>query len=406
MNLLKKIFFFFFLIYVSYLPSRLGYISQSAAEIILVLFSLAGVVSLALYLAKVRYRADRLDFFLLCFLIIYPLFSAIVARITVGQPVYMGLLTFRNLYIIFAWYAFLIMGFSQLTVLEYTERIVFYVIVTVAILFLVFNFNDFNTPFMKGTLVVKYGHTTTKGIQFSGFTCLFFIPYIYGWVRYFERNRPAFIALPLLILLMTVYISKARNELFSMAIIPLLMYYMKYRFLDIKYLLITAAIVLFLFFIALTDNVVSRSFAGLVHPGDLEFAQRTKDYSAYLRYEEIKAGWVWFLKYPLAGVGSLSYRYNGGYEGIISDFFFISDIGLIGVAIKGGVILLGIYYYFYSLLFRAFGNDDIISVTGRYIVFFLLIELIIGNDFIFNYTGIIALILLIKPSSQFIKRAL
>jgi hypothetical protein len=259
---------------------------------------------------------------------------------------------------------------------------------------------------MKGNLVVKYGHTTTKGMQFSGFTCLFFIPYIYGWVRYFERNKAVFLGLPILLLLITVFISKARNELFTMAIIPLLMYYLKYRLLDFKYLFITAIIVLFFFIIALTDNVVSRSFAGLLRPGDLEFAQNTKDYSAYLRYEEIKAGWAWFLKYPLTGVGSLSYRYNGGYQAVISDFFFISDIGLIGVAIKGGIILLGIYLYFYSILFKAFRNDDIISVTGRYIVLFLLIELIIGNDFIFNYTGIIVLILLIKPSSLSVKRVL
>jgi len=305
-----------------------------------------------------------------------------------------------------AWYSFLIMGFSQQTVLEYTERIVFYVIVTVAVLFLVFNFNDFNTPFMKGTLVVKYGHTTTKGMQFSGFTCLFFIPYIYGWVKYFEKNKPGFLALPLIILIFSAYITKARNEIFTMTIIPLLMYYLKYRLLDFKYLFITLVIVMFFFIIALTDNVISRSFSGLLHPGDSEFAYKTKDYSAYLRYEEIKAGWKWFLKYPLTGIGSISYRFNGGYQSVISDFFFISDIGLIGVIIKGGIILASIYYYFYSILFRVFRNDDINSVTGRYIVLFLLIELIIGNDYIFNYTGIIVLLLLLKPSSIKIKRGL
>jgi O-Antigen ligase len=406
MNLIKKIFFILFLFYISLLPARLGFISQTANEILVILFSFTGVLSLALYLPGVKYRVDRFDLFLLAFLVLYPLFSSIVARITVGQPVYMGLLTFRSLYIILVWYAFLIMGFSQHSVLDYTEKVVFLVIIIATILFLVFNFNDFNTSFMKGSLAVKYGHTTTKGMQFSGFTSLFFIPYVYGWVRYFEKNKPGFLALPLLILIFSVYISKARNEILTMAILPLFMYYLRYRLYDIRYLLISGLIIVSFFYIALTDNVISRNFAGLLRPGDLEFAHKTKDYSAYLRYEEINAGWRWFLKYPITGIGSLSYRFNGGYQGVISDFFFISDIGILGILIKGGLILLALYYIFYRLLFKIFGNDDLFSLTGSYLVLFLLIELIIGNDYLFNYTGSIVILLLMKPTRKEIRREL
>jgi hypothetical protein len=397
MKTINKLFFVLFLVYFSNLPARLGLVSATANEIMILLFSFSGLLAFSFYLPAKKYRVSKLDLFLLLFLIVYPLISSLTAYITQGQPFYMGILTFRSLFILFAYYVFLLGGPGQETVMRYSENTVLTIIAVAVILVTVFGYTDFNTPFVKGSLVIKYGHTTTKGLQFSGFSCLFFIPYIYGWVKYFEKEKPVYLVIPAVILIISVYIVKARNEILTLTVIPLFMYYLKYRLYDIRYLVISGLIVCVFFVVVLTDNVVSRSFGGLLHPGDLDYAHRTKDYSAYLRIEEIRSGWQWFLKYPVTGLGSLSYRFNHGYQGLISQYFFVSDIGLIGLLVKGGILLLTAYLYFYNMLFKMFRDEDIYSVTGRYLVLFLVIELLLGNDYLVNYTGGFVVLFLLLP---------
>lgn len=397
MRSLKVIFAFLFLIYISGLPNRLGYVTQPMHEVIIIFFSLTGLFSFSLYLSKYRYKIEALDAYILFYLFIYPVISSLVAWYITSQPLYMGILTFRGFYIIFVYYTILLFRFPAETVLNYVEKTVIFIMLLITVLFVFFDLNDFNVLFRKGNLVIQYGLTTTKGMQFSGFTCLFFIPFIAGWVKYFERNKLVYLIIPAFIFIFSVMISKARNEILTLAIIPLIMYYIRYKFYDLKFLTITIVIISAFFIILMTDNLLSRSFSGLTKLDDLEFARKTGDYSAYLRIEEIRDGWKWFIKYPLTGLGSLSYRYNNGYMGVVSDFFFLSDIGIIGVLVKGGVILFGFYMMFYARLINYFTGSGLYSIIGRYLVFALLIELMIGNDYLVNYTGVMVVIFLLKP---------
>ncbi|MCU0455719.1 MAG: O-antigen ligase family protein [Bacteroidales bacterium] len=396
MKSLKKLFLVLFLLYISGLPNRLGMLTMPVHEVLIIFFAGTGFLSMAFYLAKRRYKADRIDIFLLIILFLYPVISSITAWVIIDQPMYMGLLTFRGSFILLTYYTLIILGFSDEDVLGYTSGTVVFIIILIAILFYIFGINDLNLLFRKGSLVIQYGETTTKGLQFSGFTCLFIIPYVAGWVRFFEKNDLKHLILPLAILLFSVLVSKARNEILTLAALPVMMYYLKYKLADLKFLIYSGLILLLFFVIILTDNVVSRNFSGLLRPLDLDFAQQTGDYSAYWRWEEIKAGWAWFKKYPVTGVGSASYRFNNGYMGFIADFFFIADIGIVGILVKGGLLLLSIYIFMYSSLLRYFDSDNIVSVTGRFITLGLLIELIIGNDFLFNYTGVIVLLFMLQ----------
>jgi hypothetical protein len=253
-------------------------------------------------------------------------------------------------------------------------------------------------------MVVKYGLTTTKGYQFSGFTCLFFIPFIAGWVNYFEKNKLKYLLIPALVFVFSILISKARNEILTLAIVPIMMYYLKYKFYDIKFLAISVFLISAFFLVLTTNNVLSRSFSGLTRLDDLQYAQKTGDFSAYLRIEEIKAGWKWFINYPITGVGSMSYRYNNGYMSFISDFFYIADIGIFGILVRGGLILLVFYIMLYTRLLRYFSSNDLISVVGRYLVLALLIELMIGNDYLFNYSGVMVILFLLVKSRNGIYR--
>jgi len=396
MKSLKSIFFILFLLYVSGLPNRLGWISVTVNEILIIFFAGTGFLSMAFYIARKKYRVDNIDIFLLILIFVYPFLSSFTAWFIIDQPVYMGLLTFRGSFILLTFYSLIVLGFSARDSLNYTEKTVIFIIVSVAILFYIFGINDVNLLFRKGTIEVQYGETTTKGLQFSGFTCLFIIPYVAGWVRYFEKHELKTLILPMFILLFSALVSKARNEMLTLAVLPVLMYYLKYKLLDIKFIVYTGLFLIVIFLLILTDNVVSRNFSGLLKPLDLDYAQQTGDYSAYLRWEEIKAGWKWFLKYPVTGVGSASYRYNNGYMGFIADFFFIADIGIVGILVKGGIILLLLYFFLYSSLIKYFSSENFISVTGRYITLGLLIELMIGNDFLFNYPGVIVLLFMLQ----------
>jgi hypothetical protein len=399
-GLLKKLFIFIFLLYISGFPSRLGLIPQAAHEIIIMIFAAIGIAALALYMGLYRYKVDKIDIFLLILLFLYPFFSSITAWIIVRQPVYMGLLTFRGSFILLTFYTLIILGFSGNIVLSYSRITVIFIIAIVAVLFYFFGLNDFNLFFHKGTLAKEYTMTTTKGIQFSGYTCLFIVPYIAGWVKYFEKNKPVYLWLPFFIFLFSVMISKARNEILTLAVLPLFMYYFKYKINNVKFLIYTFLLVTLFFMVIFTENAVSRNFSGLLRPSDLGYAYETGDYSAYLRFEELKQGWSWFLKYPVTGVGSLSYRYNDGYLGLISDIFFVSDIGIMGVLVKGGIILLLLYSFLYNTLFNYFRNDDLVSVTGRFLTLALLIELIIGNDYLFNYTGVMVILFMLRPARK------
>jgi hypothetical protein len=400
MKLPKRLFVVLFLLYVSGLPNRLGFISFSLNEVISMFFSLTGLLALAIYLPKNRYHINNIDFFLLLLLFIFPFLSSITAWFIIGQPIYMGLLTFRSSFILLTYYTFTVFGVTDENIIDSTTGIVIFILITIAILFYVFGINDFNLLFRKGTIVVKYGRTITKGLQFSGFTCLFIVPYLVGWVRFFEKNRLKFLFLPIIILAFEILVVKARNEILTLAVVPLMMYYLKYRATDVKFLLYTLFLVSGFFLILLTDNAVSRNFSGLIQPASYEHAYSTGDYSAYLRIEEIKAGWKWFVKYPFTGVGSASYRFNNGYMGFISDFFFIADIGIVGILVKGGIFLVLLYIFMYSVLFNSFRHDDLVSVIGRYISLALLIELIIGNDFLFNYTGVFVILFLLKKRRE------
>lgn len=401
----RRLIFFFFLLFVSGLPARLGIISRPAVEIITLFFSVTGLFAFAIYLAKKRYKIDYIDFYILIFTVAFPILSALTARITTGQPVYMGLLTFRGMYILYALYVFKILKLSGDEILKDTSFTVVIIILTVSILFFFFGYNDFNTAFVKGSYATEYGYTLTKGMQFSGYTCLFFIPYLAGWVRFFEEGKPRYLIIPLLVLLTSVYISKARNEIFSLSVIPLLLYYIKYRLPDMRFLLITISLIALFSVVILTDNVVSRSFSGLFKPSDLNFAQETGDYSAYIRLQETKDALKWFSKYPITGLGSLSYRYNNGYMGIISDFFFVADIGIFGILVKGGLLLLILYLFFYVRLLNIFSDQSFFANTGRYMIIFMLIELAIGNDLLANVPGtFVILFLLGSPEIANLKR--
>jgi len=181
-------------------------------------------------------------FFTIVSVIHLPLLSSLTAWIIIGQPLYMGLLTF-GLIVLLTYYTLIILGFSNKSVLSYTGTTVVFIIITVIVLFFIFKINDFNLLFRKGTIVVKYGKTITKGIQFSGFTCLFIIPYIASWVRYFEKNKLRNLVFPLFIFLFSILISKARNEILTLAVIPLFMYYLKYKMFDVKFLIYTSLLV-------------------------------------------------------------------------------------------------------------------------------------------------------------------
>ncbi|HVN58877.1 MAG TPA: O-antigen ligase family protein [Bacteroidales bacterium] len=405
MNSLKRIFLVLFLLYVSGLPQRLGFVSQVVNEIVIMVVALTGLFFFSVYLSKYRYRIEMLDIYLSVFLIFYPVFNCLVAYFTVGQPLYMGLLSFRSLYLLLAFYTLYCFDFNERAILSYVNMVNILVLIVVVILFFGFSVNDFNTVFRKGTLAVRYTFTTTKGIQFSGFSGLFFISFIAGWVYFFEKNKPGNLILPLVILLSSVFITKSRNEIFSLCMIPVMMYYLKYKLYDLKFLSISVTLILALYLVMVTDNVISRSFTGLLHANNMDYIHQTRDYSAYLRIREIEDGWKWFLKYPLTGLGSISYRYNGGYMGIVSDFFFISDIGIFGLLVKGGIILVLLYIMFFIRLFRYFSGDGLIVVIGRYLLFFILIELIIGNDLFYNNTGVMVIMFMLKPSRDGITRS-
>jgi hypothetical protein len=397
---LKNLYIVVFLLYISGLPSRLGIINLFWNEIFLMFFTVTGILSFGLYLGLHRFRIDGTDLLILIFTVLYPILSSIIARITLHQPVYMGFLSFRGTYLLYSYYTLIILNCRRETILKYVIAITAFILLLVIVLFIFFNVNDITLPFRRGYIEVKTSLTTTKALVFSGYTTIFMFAYLTAWILFFEKGNPKYLILPLVIFISSVFISKGRIEIFMQGALPFLMYYFKYGKLNINLLIITASLIIAFFLIILTDNQLSRSYAGLLEPANLSLAQETQDYSAWLRLNEYKNAFKIIGEYPVTGTGNLSHRFNMGFTGLFSDFFFISDIGIAGVMMKGGFILIALYAIFYHKVYAMFSGDDIISLTGRYTTIFLILMLLAGIDFLFFYPGVFTVLLSLRNKSS------
>jgi hypothetical protein len=393
---LRNLYLTVFLLYISGLPSRLGIINLFWNEIFLMFFTVTGILSFMLYLGINRFRINGIDFLILIFTVLYPVMSSIIARITLHQPVYMGFLSFRGTYLLFSYYTLTILNCRRETILKFVTSTTAFILLIVIILFVFFNINDITLPYRKGYIEVKTSLTTTKALIFTGYTTIFMIAYIGGWVTFFEKGDLKYLILPFIIVASSVFISKGRIEIFMQGVLPLLMYYFKYGKLNTNLLIITSCLIISFFLIVLTDNQLSRSYAGLLEPANLKYAQETKDYSAWLRLNEYKNAFKLIREYPLTGTGNLSYRFNNGFTGLFTDFFFISDIGIVGVMMRGGIILIGLYAFFYHKVYNIFNVNDVISSAGRFITIFLMLMLLAGIDFLFFYSGVIVVLLSLR----------
>ena len=91
------------------------------------------------------------------------------------------------------------------------------------------------------------------------------------------------------------------------------------------------------------------------------------------RYKTIKYAWEYFSRYPLLGFGQQS-EFSIPYTQIIHPKFYPSDVGLVGIIFKFGIVGLTLYLFFtfysiYSLAKanweyrKAFGRSNILLVT-------------------------------------------
>jgi O-antigen ligase len=79
----------------------------------------------------------------------------------------------------------------------------------------------------------------------------------------------------------------------------------------------------------------------------------TQDSSANARILEVWAALPYIQEHPLLGNGVVSQQWNGGSQTAMGEYFFASDIGIVGIVFSYGILGLLLYLWQYRFAFRA-----------------------------------------------------
>lgn len=390
----KFIIFFLMLMYFIVTFRVFAYVPIGLIEDITTIFFI--LILLAFYLFELYVdfsnKKTTLIHLLILPILFIPFFNCIQAKEVYGQPVIYGLLAQRtNFLILVAVFNVFLLKKGMISL----KQIEFYFLITTHFcLAIFFYYNLFIDPLQYiDTELVSYSMTRGYRFKFSNilvnslmFYCIFQI-----WIN---KLRSYYFSLIICLLYTIVYVQD-RSQLVAIAA-TLFLYYMRNFSIRKKIFyaisIISGVVVLFFLLYWIFPELINIYIQLYTNATSLITGDLATDASTNLRITESKIAVEGFKEHPLMGTGFVSRQWNGGYNAIFN-YFYPSDVGILGNLFVYGIIGTIIYYllFFFSYWFSIplKNNFDVFLVTCQYTMLFLFIDMMTVASNI-KYIGIIA----------------
>lgn len=313
---------------------------------------LSGIGFLYFLLDLYNGRNRQLSVAIICICLICPLIESIQAYRLFGQPIWMGILSMREIWSLFiGYFVSRLIGIDDFIKIMLKYQISMIIIGVICLY--IFKIDD---TVLSGLFyqLDDVGSIESNELRGSRFT--FGQTYLTLCIAYFNSkiiHNPKdkkYILYIIVIFMDYLFVHKGRSGLVSAIIVLCIPYMSNMTFKRFIRFLTIALIgcIIFLSIPQLRDRflVVYDLF------GETR-TQGTGDFSGMARLNEILLAFPLIMQHPIFGIGNLSYHFNNGFLGFFGDHFYIGDIGIVGILLIGGINL----YIFYLFLFKSIMNS-------------------------------------------------
>ncbi|MFT6996702.1 MAG: hypothetical protein ACJAQ4_000445 [Cryomorphaceae bacterium] len=300
-----------------------------------------------------NYRFSGMEIYL-AFLFIFPIFPALAAWREFDQPIFYGVATYRDFYLLFGGlivYNLLREGYVSIKTVEHS-------FVTFAVIYMLFSYflTIFIDPAQFQDTAIS-GANPEKGgdVYYRLNMSLFFFGSVYFTVKSFYQKNLIYLGIAALFIFYVVFIRLDRTSIaglgLGLGIFFLTALPARTQFLTIFRALIpvvTVALIIAIFNAEVYEQYYKMfldvfNTAGKAGSGSLE---------DNIRLMEVDIAVNGFLKNPIFGNGKIStYFIPDGYNHFYG-FFYTSDVGIFGYLFSSGLLGLGLIFFQFVLAIK------------------------------------------------------
>ncbi len=314
---------------------------QAVLLVFLLLFVMAYVIDKLFY----NKTFNKVTLYFLLIIAILPFYSAIIAYLEFGQPLFYGILAQRGL-ILFAvgiwFYYILVLEKMTLSTFESAFLIMAWVSLVGYSLFIwTYDPGQLQNPDEASTFVSN--SATSRGLIFKFQTYFITFGAIYYFIKYsIDKKKKDFFAF-LLFLGYILFLNQGRQYIMQLSATFLLYLWFHYSlnklaiiFIKFTFFLLISIIIIQFIMPEFLENTVDH-FAQMF---TVLTGEESKDSSSNARIHESIFVFNYFDTHPhsiLFGTGKISIQWKDGYEFIVKDFY-PSDIGILGGLFVYGIL--------------------------------------------------------------------
>lgn len=368
---------FFVLLVILYITQLINFL-QSEFIINAILYSaiVVGFISATLCFVSPYKNVSSVAYIILVFALLLPVISAWRSLVVFGQPMFYGIARMRYMFILLFAFHLYYTDYPFKTLMRQINAVNIVVAIGSIVLLYVFGVDNMVAEkyfFTVYTADTEAAADAIKGVKLTYCSQLVFISVIYYMTSCMQKLKVKEVLILALFIFYTLFVHKGRQPLVAYGIIFLVYIATHINTRNIVIGILTVGII---GFIIINDNSIIGRYTTILE-GDY-----STDNSALARFAEIEDVIPYIKQYPIGGFGNLSYHFNDGFQGVFNDYFFIEDIGIIGVMAKGGIILIALCAMFYYLCFRyTFRiNNDLHKAYITNMLIICIVLTFIGSD--------------------------
>jgi hypothetical protein len=361
------------------------------------------VFSLHLIFIKKYYFGRKIEIFIFIFIAAWILLSSILSLIHFGQPLHFGILEERRvLHLLIFYPVFYYLCYKKINIITLEKFIVISFLLTASIGFL-YSFGilmpRLSIDFQVGGSVYRDVSDIYEGLRAGRFRIgTLFLLFVFLISIFKIRAKTTQLFWYILLFFCIIYawhVVQTRTTIMLMVTTFIIAFRKKLNMLSLFsiFILIIMAL-LYIFFQDFITNQSSKLEMLIIDAFDSK-GPRTRLITSNIIWNALQEN-------PL-GNGALSLQWNEGFRRIYNNNFYLSDVGLLGVAYRFGVFTLfiaGIYYYVLLRAVKIAINIRIpIYRASIYMIFIAIFNIIFSNAMAFDgglYGIILAIIYYLK----------